>query len=193
MERSFDVGTQTEGCVADDEFSNLYIGEEKTGIWKYGAEPQDGSARILVDSVGSTGHLTGEVEGLTIYYTGDGKGYLIASSQKANEYVIYEREADNSYIGTFEIVDGNNIDGVSDTDGIDVTNYPLNANFPNGVFVAQDGSNAGSNQNFKLVSWRDIAMTISPILAIDTTFNPRINPPILDQIHPNPPTGLRVE
>lgn len=189
LERSFDVGTQTEGCVADDELANLYIGEEDVGIWKYGAEPQDGSARTQVDSVGSSGNLTADVEGLTLYYSSQGKGYLIASSQGADEYVIYEREGNNSYAGTFDIVGGTTIDGVSGTDGIDVTNFPLDTNFPNGVFVAQDGQNAGGNQNYKLVPWQDIALAVSPNLAIDITFDPRIIP----TIHPRPPTGLSVE
>ncbi len=37
--RSFHVGTQVEGCVADDELGWLYIGEESVALWKYPAEP----------------------------------------------------------------------------------------------------------------------------------------------------------
>ena len=39
--RSFDVGSQTEGMVADDQLGYLYVGEEDVGIWRYGAEPND--------------------------------------------------------------------------------------------------------------------------------------------------------
>ena len=105
--RSFDVGSQPEGCVADDELEYFYIGEEARGIWKYGANPQDGTARTSVDSTGSGGHLTADVEGLTIYYASDGTGYLIASSQGSDEFVVYTREGSNQYVGTFEIVAGN--------------------------------------------------------------------------------------
>ena len=147
--RSFDVGTQTEGCVADDETASFYIGEEERGIWKYGAEPAAGTARLLVDSVGS-GKLTGQVEGLTIAYGPNGTGYLMASSQGDSRFVIYDRQT-GAYVRKFSIVSGPSIDGTTDTDGIDVSTANLGGAFPGGVFVAQDGSNSGGNQNFKLV------------------------------------------
>ncbi len=65
-------------------------------------------------------------------------------------YVVYRRDNKNNYVKTFRIVDGNEIDGTSDTDGIDVTTAHLGPAFPHGVFIAQDGANNG-NQNFKLV------------------------------------------
>ncbi|MFQ5858180.1 MAG: phytase [Anaerolineae bacterium] len=173
--RSFSVGSQTEGCVADDEFALLYVGEETVGIWKYGAEPGDETARTQVDQIGPGGHLTGEVEGLTIYHGSDGTGYLIASSQGSNEFVIYRREGNNEYMTTFEIAAGNGIDGVSGTDGIDVTNFPLGPAFPQGVFIAQDHDNTHptANQNYKLVPWPPIANAVSPPLTIDTLWDPR--------------------
>jgi myo-inositol-hexaphosphate 3-phosphohydrolase len=79
--RQFKVGTQLEGCVADDELGDLYIGEEHVGIWKYPAEPDAELLKTRVDTVGPGSHLVADVEGLTIAYESDGKGYLIASSQ----------------------------------------------------------------------------------------------------------------
>ncbi len=64
--RSFAVGSQTEGCVADDDLGDLYIGEETRGIWKYGADPHAATGRELVDSTGPGGHLEPEVEGLAL-------------------------------------------------------------------------------------------------------------------------------
>jgi len=184
--RSFEVGSQSEGCVADDQFPNLYIAEESTGIWKYGAEPGDGEARTLVDSTGSGGHLVPDVEGLSIYYTSAGTGYLIASSQGNNTFIVYQREEGNEYVMTFEIVDSAGIDRVSVTDGIDVTNFPLGTSIPQGAFIAQDGNNGAENQNFKLVTWQMIANAANPSLSIDTSWDPRqvgADPPI-------PPPGL---
>jgi 3-phytase len=149
--RSFEVGSQTEGCVADDELAHLYIGEEDVAIWKYGAEPGTGTARTRVDKTGAGGHLVSNIEGLTIAYRSNGAGYLIASSQGNNTYVIYRREDSNQYVKTFSIVDGPGIDGTTDTDGIDVTTANLGPAFPNGLFVAQDGHNDSGHQNFKLV------------------------------------------
>lgn len=170
--RAFDVGSQVEGCVADDELGHLYIGEEEIGIWKYGAEPEDGETRILVDSTDG-GHVVSNVEGLTIYYTSAHTGYLIASSQGDNTFVIYEREGANTYVQTFAIAAGNSIDAVSGTDGIDVTNFGLGSAFPQGMFIAQDGANDNGNQNFKLVPWPVIAQAAGPPLAIDPGWDPR--------------------
>ena len=171
--RAFDVGDQTEGCVADDDLGYFYIGEEEVGIWKYGAEPSDGTERTLVDSTDASGHLTKDVEGLTIYYASDGTGYLIASSQGSDEFVIYCREENNAYTATFQIVAGNSIDRVTGTDGIDVVNSYLGPAFPRGVFIAQDGKNDDGNQNYKLVPWQAIAEAVSPPLKIDVSWDPR--------------------
>jgi 3-phytase len=149
--RSFDVGRQTEGCVADDELALLFIGEEAAGIWVYGAEPEDGTARRSVDTTGSGGHLREDVEGLALVYGPGGTGFLIASSQGDSTFAVYRREGANEYVGSFSIVDGEQTDGVSGTDGIDATTAPLGELFPAGVFVAQDGENEEENQNFKLV------------------------------------------
>lgn len=173
LKRTFDAGTAVEGCVADDVYANLYISEEDIAIWKYGAEPGDGSARTRVDSTGTGGHLTAEIEGLTIYYTSGNAGYILASSQGASEYVIYERLSPNSYIATFDIVPGGGIDGASTTDGIDITNVPLGPLFPQGVFVVHDGDDDIGKTNFKLVPWQDIAAGPSSPLTIDTTWDPR--------------------
>lgn len=175
--RTFTVGTQTEGCVVDDERGLLYIGEEGVGIWRYGADPDSGDERVQVDVTGPDGNLTADVEGLTIYYGQGETGYLIASSQGNSRFVVYDRTGDNPYITTFQIVanDEAEIDGVSGTDGIDVTNFPLGEAFPAGVFVAQDNRNIDPDetQNFKLVSWQAIAEATDPPLLVDTTWDPR--------------------
>jgi 3-phytase len=186
--RSFDVGTQTEGMVADDQLGNLYVGEEDVGIWKYCAEPTDPgdeANRVLVDSTDTDagGHLVADVEGLTIYYAQGACGYLIASSQGednpthtlASTFAVYRRRGKNEYVMSFRIVENTalGIDGVSNTDGVGVTSAFLGSAFPKGLFVAQDGSNSGGNQNFKLVPWEKIATAITPNLIIDNGWNPR--------------------
>ena len=155
--RAFKVGGEVEGCVADDELGDLFMSEENTGIWKCPAEPDVGEERSLVDCFGVRGNLRYNAEGLTLYLPEDGKGYLLASSQGSNDFTVYERSPDNAYVGRFKIVAGNGIDEVTHSDGIDVTSRPLGDRFPQGLFVAQDNDNDGSNQNFKLVSWKEIA------------------------------------
>jgi hypothetical protein len=130
------------------------------------------------------GHLVADVEGLTIYYSQGSDGYLIASSQGednpthilANTFAVYRRDGNNEYVMNFRIAENTalGIDGVSNTDGIGIANVFLGSAFPQGVFVAQDGHNSGGNQNFKLVPWENIATAITPILMIDTGWNPRL-------------------
>jgi 3-phytase len=158
--RGFDVGTQIEACVADDELGFLYIGEERVGIWKYAAEPTGGDDRIAVDSTGPSGFLTPDVEGLTIFFGVAGTGYLIASSQGRNAFNVYRREGRNEYLATFTIEEGNGIDRVTHSDGVDVLNASLGPRFPHGVFVTQDQQNEGGRQNFKLVPWPAIEAVI---------------------------------
>jgi 3-phytase len=156
--RTLKVGSgEVEGMVADDQSGALYVAEENVGIWKYGANPGSGSGRTSVDKVGN-GHLTADVEGMAIYYGSNDKGYLIASSQGDSTYALYDRAGKNDYVGSFRVVSGNGIDGATSTDGLDVTNVPLNANFPKGMLVVHDNDNTnGATSNFKFVSWDDIA------------------------------------
>jgi 3-phytase len=158
--RGFDVGSQIEACVADDELGFVYIGEEGVGIWKYAAEPTGGTGRIRVDSTDPSGFLTPDVEGLTIFFGVAGAGYLIASSQGRDAFNVYRREGRNEYVTTFTIEEGNGIDRVTHSDGVDVLNASLGPRFPHGVFVTQDQKNDGSRQNFKLVPWPAIEAVI---------------------------------
>lgn len=152
---SVSPGQQLGACVADDGLGRLYVGEKKSGIWRYGAEPDSQEPRARGDAIGSTGHLVADVEGLAIAYGTGTSGYLLASSEGNNSYAVYERRGDNAFVERFEIR-GGLIDGAEDSDGIDVTTAALGPAFPTGLFVAQDRSNDGGNQNFKLVRWGDI-------------------------------------
>jgi 3-phytase len=150
--RRFAVGSQTEGCVADDERGDLYIGEEATGIWRYSADPDAGTDRARVDSTGPGGHLEAEVEGLALAHGPARSGYLIASSQGNSSFVVYRDDEDNDYVKTFTVEAADGIDAAEETDGVDVTMRDLGDEFPHGLLVVQDGSDDGGRTNFKLVS-----------------------------------------
>ena len=150
----------TEGCVVDDQAGVYYLAQEMVGVWKVPFGDETGEKRKLIAKVGD-GRLIADVEGLTIYPTANGGGYLIASVQGWSQYAVYDRGGDNAYRGSFSIgasTDGT-ADAVSGTDGIDVTAAPLGPNYPAGMFVAQDDENTdpGALQNFKYVSWAEIA------------------------------------
>jgi 3-phytase len=157
--RDIKVGSQAEGCVADDELGNLFIAEEDVALWRYSAEPGDGDKRIAVDKI-DAGHLTADAEGVSLYYGADGKGFIVLSNQGENNYAVYRREGTNEYVGSFHVVanEALGIDGSSETDGLDVVSAPLGSAFPMGLLVVQDGRNLmpAERQNFKYVSWQDV-------------------------------------
>lgn len=162
--REFTVGSQAEGCAADDETGALYVAEEDVGLWRYGAEPDAGDARRKLDSTGTGGRLQADVEGIGIYRGRDGTGYLVVSNQGADNYAVYRRDGDNAFVGMFSIVANNElgIDGASETDGLEVTSTPLGNRFPQGLLVVQDGRNItpAGKQNFKLVPWERVAAAL---------------------------------
>ena len=89
--------------------------------------------------------------------------WLIVSSQGDDSFAVYDSNDDDRYLGAFRIADGA-IDGVSETDGIEVTSAALAPEFPLGLLVVQDGDNqpGPQNQNFKLVSMARIIELIEP-------------------------------
>jgi len=152
---SFGVPSQAEGCVADDATGKLYIAEENTGIWRFDRSAEQPQGKLMAST--SSGQLVADIEGLALGQYG-GVQYLVASSQGNDSFVIYEETAEQLiYRGTFNIVAGDVIDGVSETDGIELVSMSLGDRFPQGLLVVQDGDNAPANQNFKFISWQDIA------------------------------------
>lgn len=169
--RSFGVGSETEGCAVDDEMGRFYIGEQEVAIWNYSAEPDGGTDRTVVDTVGAGGNITEEVEGLAMIFGSDGAGYIIASNEKESNFLVYERQGENRFVGKFAVIDGEMVDGIEEAPALGVTNYPLGEAFPQGLFVAADDSNGSENTNFKLVSWGTVAEALG--LSIDTEYDPR--------------------
>lgn len=159
--REFSVPSQPEGCVADDEFGVLYVGEEDKALWKFSAVPDGGSAGKIIVAIADNAALKADLEGVSLYHGRDGAGYLLFSSQGNDSYAVYDRGGNHHYIGSFSVVANAelDIDGASETDGLDVISTPLGEKFPYGVFVVQDGRNLmpASNQNYKVVPWEDIA------------------------------------
>ncbi|MGH8721827.1 MAG: phytase, partial [Burkholderiales bacterium] len=162
--REFTVGSQAEGCVADDATGSLYVAEEGGGLFRYSAKPDGGSERREIDRVDGPNGLVADIEGVAIWRGEGGKGFLILSNQGADNYAVYRLEGANAFMGLFHVVadSARGIDGISETDGLDVTSVALGPRFPDGLFVAQDGRNLTprERQNYKYVSWREIAESL---------------------------------
>ncbi|MDO6694804.1 phytase [Aliiglaciecola sp. 3_MG-2023] len=158
--REFRVPSQPEGCVADDKHHQLYYGEESTGVWQVSARPTKAAARLIATTSDT---FVADVEGMGIYNLDD-KRYLVASSQGNNSFGVFDLDENARYLGSFRInMDlAAGIDGVSETDGLELTSQPLGSRLPNGLLVVQDGRNRLPNapQNFKLVDGKLIKQLI---------------------------------
>ena len=150
--RKLRFSSLVEGLVADESKGKIYMGQERKGIWELNASPKLEEDKKLIFKKNK--YFKPDFEGLTIRDDGDGKGYLITSVQGSNGYLIIDRNSLKAKM-FFRIIDGNKIDGTTETDGIDVSSIKT-SKFPNGFFIAQDDDNDGLNQNFKLVDWNKI-------------------------------------
>jgi 3-phytase len=158
--RQFAVGSEAEGCVADDANGALYVSEEDVALWRYGAAPGAGSARTAVDRVTSAGgRITADAEGVVV-----AGSYLILSAQNVanpgdSAFLVYDRTT-NAYVKTFRVVNGTAADDCDRTDGISAYAGDLGPLFPRGLFVCQDGPNnapgSAGNQNFKFVPYERV-------------------------------------
>lgn len=150
--RKLKFSSLVEGLVADESKGKIYIGQERKGIWELNAFPSFDSQKKLIFK--KSKNFKPDFEGLALKDDGNGEGYLIASVQGSNGYLIIDRKSLDAKM-FFRIIDGDKIDGTTETDGIDVTSIKT-SKFPNGFFIAQDDDNDGLNQNFKLVDWNKI-------------------------------------
>lgn len=148
--RTRKISTQIEGCVADPRDGTLYVGEETGGLWRFGAEDVQGELVFPIDNR----YLVADLEGLALVPEGTNGGWLIASSQGDNAFAVFRLPA-LTPVGRFRVAQGP-FGAVEETDGIELVAGDFGPQFPQGLFVAQDGKNAQHAQNFKLVSWAAI-------------------------------------
>ena len=151
--RSMKLGTQSEGCVVDDRTGILYVAEEDIGLWKFDASP-DGPVTATALARADGNEIVMDAEGVALAPMGRDGGYLIVSSQGDNAYAVYSLPK-VEYVGRFRMKDGV-VDGVQETDGIELTLGDFGPGFAGGLFVVQDGDNLPEAQNFKFADWADI-------------------------------------
>ncbi|MBB3220150.1 phytase [Pseudoduganella umbonata] len=159
--RRFRTASQPEGCVADEASGQLFVGEERRGLWVTSADAAREAKLTMALPAG--GVLKADVEGVGVYRA-DGRSYVVVSSQGNDSYVVLDATAPYKVRGAFRIgvnvVDG--IDGASETDGLEVTSANLGGPYARGMLVVQDGHKRMPDgpQNFKLVAWDDIARAL---------------------------------
>ncbi|WP_338243021.1 phytase [Aurantiacibacter hainanensis] len=148
--REMSVPSQPEGCVYDERDGTLYVGEEVGGIWRFADGATTGELVAPIDNR----YLVADVEGLAIAPEGENGGYLVASSQGDNAYAVYALPG-MTPVGRFAIAAGT-YGSAEETDGIALDTRSFGPDYPQGLFIAQDGINPPQAQNFKLASWAAI-------------------------------------
>ena len=156
--REFSVASQPEGCVVDDQRQRLFIGEEGKAVWALDAGEKAATEMTRVIAVG--GPIAADIEGLAIYQHPQ-HPYLVISSQGNDSYVVVDAEPPYQLRGSFRIGINSQlgIDGVSETDGLEVTSVDLGGQWNRGMLMVQDGRKRmpEGNQNYKYVPWQSVA------------------------------------
>ena len=129
--RAWPLG-KCEGAVADDEEGFLYIAEEKKGVWRFPAQPEEPATGTLIAKVGENG-LKGDVEGLCICRGPMHTGYLLVSDQGSNRFSVYDRQQPHAFLTHFAI------EGAEDSDGIDLSTVNFGNGFAKGFFACHTG------------------------------------------------------
>jgi 3-phytase len=129
------------------------------GIFRLDTDPEGDKTPVRIPgSDEGNPHIAYDIEGLAIF-SHQGTDYLIASSQGNFSYAIFQLGIEEKYLTSFTITEGV-VDGVEETDGLEVIAEPLNPRFKRGLLVVQDGFNTNGNeatsQNFKYVSFGKI-------------------------------------
>ena len=151
--RTMKLATQSEGCAVEEGRKRLYVAEEGRGLWRFDLAADAATPPVLVAPADGK-RLVEDVEGVAVASDGRGGGFLVVSSQGDNAYAVWSL-GDERWLGRFRIHAGR-LGGTEETDGIELQLGDFGANYPGGLFIAQDGMNAPSAQNFKLVAWADV-------------------------------------
>jgi 3-phytase len=125
-------------------------------------------------------HIEADAEGVTIYRARGLRGFVLVSSQGDGTIQMFERRGGFTRRTGNRFVTAFSVDGVGETDGVDVVNVPVDRAFPLGLFVLQNGDAPppadtrdingfeydGSTQ-LVLVGWEAIVQSARPTLRID--------------------------
>ncbi|KAF9873802.1 3-phytase [Colletotrichum karsti] len=179
-------GGQVEGCVTDEENGWIFLGEEPSALWRYGAEPDSTEEGLRIAYVGD-GKTYADVEGVTLVYGATPEqGYVLVSNQGVSSYNVYRRAAPHEYVTTFTVTksEDGQVDAVSNTDGITAVGNSLGKDFPHGLVVVHDDANqlpdgsTSTEASFKLVSLEkilgaDALKSLNLLDNVDANWDPR--------------------
>ncbi|MEN9507910.1 MAG: hypothetical protein RLZZ621_473 [Gemmatimonadota bacterium] len=144
---------EIEAITVDDALGYVYYSDETVGIRKYHADPDHPQADVELALIGTSGFVQ-DHEGLAVYPTSPTTGYLIASDQQGQRIQLFRREGeggaphDHRAIATIPV-------SAMETDGLEVTEYPVSERFPQGLLVMMS-----TDRRFHYFDWRDVIARI---------------------------------
>jgi 3-phytase len=138
---------EIESIAVDNELGFIYYSDEGVGVRKYYADPARGNAELALFA--KTG-FTEDHEGISIYKTGPKTGYILVSDQAASKFRFFPRQGTAADPNAYPELRAVPV-AAHFSDGSDVTNVPLNQQFPHGLFVAMS-----DNRTFHYYRWEDM-------------------------------------
>lgn len=130
---------QSEGITIDRETGKGYVAVEgELGLLSFEAELGGSNAFEVVAPIDSE-FFAADLEGVSIHYGENGAGLIVVSSQGDSTFAVFDR-ASEAYLGSFAIRDEGGIDGVEESDGLEIYSGAL-PGFEDGLLITQDGSN----------------------------------------------------
>jgi len=144
----FSQKKEIESMVVDDENGFLYYSDERAGIHKYNIKRPD---ILPPEEAFWPTPFRGDTEGLAIWKKPDGTGYLVATDQipNATEFTFYKREGNNERVAVIRTP-------ADETDGIEVSSYPISPTLWCGVLVAMDSK----RKRFVYFNWAEFETTL---------------------------------
>lgn len=130
---------EIEAMAVDHARGYVYFSDEGVGVRQYHADPDSPNVQVTLFA---TEGFAADHEGIAIYPTGAESGYLTVSDQGAQRFHIFDRET----LQRIKIVDV----AALESDGSAAVADSLNADFPQGLFVAMS-----DDRTFHLYDWRD--------------------------------------
>lgn len=142
---------EIEAIAVDAELGFIYYSDEGVGVRKYYADPEKGNEELALFA---TEGFTKDHEGISIYKTGTETGYILVSDQEANLFHVFPREGETSNPNSHPLITQLPLSTIS-SDGSEVTNRALGAEFPKGLFVAMS-----DDKTFQIYNWEDLEKAI---------------------------------
>jgi 3-phytase len=148
---AFEGSTEIEAIAVDHELGYVYYSDEGYGIRKYYADPSMGNEPLAVFGLDG---FASDREGISIFKSSENTGYILVSDQQANQFRVFPREGTSVNPHEHPLIAAIPFN-TNESDGSEVVNFPLNGDFPKGLFVAMS-----DNKTFELYDWQEVQAAI---------------------------------